>query len=70
MNSNNILLFKTLLLSTSQRNIFKYTTDKKKKKKIILAYVGLACLYAMLVGYSYLTTVGYGKFGLIGSAPA
>ena len=28
-------LMKTLLLSTSQRNIYKYSKDKKKRKKVV-----------------------------------
>ncbi len=69
MNSNLILL-KTLLLSTSRVNTFKHSKDKKKRRKIIGAYVGLIILYAMLMGYSILMCMGYGAFGMIDSAPA
>lgn len=65
---NNILL-KTMLLSTSLRNIYKHTTDKKKRRKIIVSYIGLFCLYAMIVGYSFSTCIGYGQIGLIESVP-
>ena len=35
-----VLLLKTLLLSTSQRNIYKYTADRKKKSKIVGGTIG------------------------------
>ena len=42
---DNILLLKTLLLSTSQINILKYCKDKKKRGRII----GTAVAYALRV---------------------
>ena len=69
MKNNSILLLKTLLLSTSQRNIFKYTFDKKKRKKIITSAVGAVILYLMLMAYSISMCIGYGKFGIIDAAP-
>ena len=69
MTANSILLLKTLLLSTSQRNIYRHTTDKKKRTKIIWGYIGQACIYAMLVGYAIAMCVGYGKLGMIDAAP-
>ena len=41
MIKDGILLLKTLLLSTSQINIFRYSTDKKKKKKVIAGFIGV-----------------------------
>ena len=67
--NKNILLLKTLLLSTSQSNIYKHCNDKKKKGKITGGYIGVLCLYAMLMGYSFFMCMGYGKVGLIDSAP-
>ncbi|MBR0052119.1 MAG: hypothetical protein IJP57_09220, partial [Firmicutes bacterium] len=64
-----VLLLKTLLLSTSQRNIYKYTADRKKKSKIVGGTIGTVLLYAMLIGYCILTCVGYGVTGMIDSAP-
>ncbi|MBQ6341873.1 MAG: hypothetical protein IJI41_01985 [Anaerolineaceae bacterium] len=69
MTANGILLLKTLLLSSSQRNIYRYTTDKKKRTKIIWGYIGQVCIYAMLVGYAIAMCVGYGKLGMIDAAP-
>ena len=69
MIDNGILLLKTLLLSTSQINIYRHTTDKKKKKKVIAGFVGLICLYAMLMGYSISMCMGYGAYGIIDAAP-
>ena len=69
MTANGILLLKTLLLSTSQRNIYRHTADKKKRTKIIWNYVGQVCIYAMLVGYSIAMCIGYGKLGIIDAAP-
>ena len=67
--NNGILLIKTLLLSTSQRNILKHTTDKKKKRKIIGNTVGTVVLYAMLIAFCVAICIGFGKFGFIGAAP-
>lgn len=69
MNSKSIILLKTLLLSTSQSNIYKYTTDKKKKKKIVGSRIGAALIYGMIMLYSIMMCVGYGVVGLIDSAP-
>ena len=66
---NEILLLKTLLLSTSQRNIYKYCRDKKKRSKIIGNMVGTAVLYLLLMGYCVLTCVGYGLIGIIHTVP-
>ena len=69
MTGSGILLLKTLLLSTSQRNIYRHTTDKKKRTKIIWGYIGQVCVYAMLVGYAIAMCIGYGELGMIGAAP-
>ena len=66
---SNIILLKTMLRSTSLSNIYKYTKDKKKKNKVIASYIGLFCLYAMLMGYSIAMCIGYGKLGIIDAAP-
>lgn len=67
---NNIILLKTLLLSTSQRNSFKYCKDKKKRGKIIGNTVGQAILFIMLMAYCIANCIGYGKFGMTDSIPA
>ncbi len=64
-----IILLRTLLLSTSQHNIYKHSTDKKRRRRVIGNYVGLACLYLMLIGYSIAMCIGYGESGLIEAAP-
>ncbi len=69
MKRNDILLLKTLLLSTSQRNILRYSKDKKKRRKIIGGFVGVVVLYAMLMAYSILLCIGYGTAGMIEAAP-
>ena len=68
MKKNNLLL-KTLLMSTSSLNIFRYTTDKKKKGKIVGAFFGLLILYAMLMFYFIAACIGYGRIGIIDSVP-
>ncbi|MCR4689861.1 MAG: hypothetical protein K5739_00745 [Lachnospiraceae bacterium] len=65
-----VLLLRTLLLSTSSVNLLKHSKDKKKKRRVILAYVGLFCLYGMLVGYSFAICLGYSVYGLTDSIPA
>ncbi len=69
MKNKGVLLLRTLLLSTSQHNILKYSTDKKKKKKIIGSYIGTSILYMMIMIYSIMMCIGYGMVGLIDSAP-
>ena len=69
MKNKSILLLKTLLLSTSQRNIYRNTKDRKKKKRILGSTIGAAILYVMLIGYGILMCVGYGAYGMIDAAP-
>ena len=61
--SKNRILLRTLLLSTSLHNIAKYSKDPKKKKKVIGNYIGLVVLYAMLIGYSAVVSIGLGAAG-------
>ncbi len=65
----NMLLLKTLLLSTDRWNIYKHTGDKKKRKKIIGGFIGSLVIYLMLMVYSVAICVGYGITGMIDSAP-
>ena len=69
MKNNGLLLLKTLLLSTSQWNIYRYTKDKKKKKKIVGAAIGAVMLYLMLMAYCIAMCAGYGAYGIIHAAP-
>ena len=69
MKNNGALLLKTLLLSTSSRNIYKYSRDRKKKNRIIANAIGTTVLYAMLVAYCIIMCIGYGLSGLIDAAP-
>ncbi len=64
-----VLLLRTLLLSTSDRNIYRHTTDKKKRGRIVGSTVGAVLLYLMLMAYSVAMCIGYGKMGIIDSAP-
>ena len=64
MKNNTMVLLRTLLLSTSQRNKYKNTKDKKQKSKIIGTYVGLSLLYIMIMAYCILMCIGYGKIGI------
>lgn len=68
MNKNMILL-RTLLLSTSRGNIYRHCRDKKKRGKIIGGFIGAALIYAMIMAYCILMCIGYGTAGMIGSAP-
>ena len=70
MNGNDsVLLLKALLLSTSDLNTLRYSHDKKKKGFIVSRGIGMALVYLMLAGYSFATCYGYGKIGIISSAP-
>lgn len=68
MNST-VVLLKTLLLSTSQRNIRRHTTDKKKRRRIAGAFVGAVVLHVLIAAYSIAICAGYGAFGMIDAAP-
>ncbi|MBR6380977.1 MAG: hypothetical protein IKS07_04810 [Lachnospiraceae bacterium] len=69
MKNNGWLLLKTLLLSTSQRNIYKYSKDKKKRGKVIAGWIGFGILYLLLIAYCVATSIGYGQMGIAGSIP-
>ena len=69
MEKNSIVLLRTLLLSTSGRNIIKYSKDKSKKNRVSANAAGMAVLYLMLMAYCILMCVGYGRVGLTGSVP-
>lgn len=69
MKSNGIILLKTLLLSTSQRNLYRHSTDKKKKRRIVGNAIGTTILYVLLMAYSIAMCIGYGEYGLIHAAP-
>ena len=66
---NDIILLKALLLSTSKRNILKYSTDKKKRRNALGNMIGKVILYLLVLGYGVLMCFGYGKFGIIDSVP-
>ena len=67
--NKNILLLRTLLLSTSQRNIYRHCKDKKKRGKIVGGFIAAGLLYAMLMAYCILMCIGYGVSGMIDAAP-
>ena len=66
---NNAVLLKTLLLSTSQANVYRHTGDRKKRGRIIGNFIGLIILYLLLMAYCLAICIGYGQYGLIGGAP-
>ena len=68
MNNNRVLL-KTLLLSTSSRNIYRYSKDRKKRRRIVGNTIGVMILYAMLMAFCIAMCIGYGKFGMINAVP-
>ena len=70
MKNKQMLLLRTLLLSTSMLNVKKTTKDKQKKKKITGAFIGMGVLYLMLIGYCIMTAIGYGAFGMGDKIPA
>ena len=67
--NNGIVLLRALLLSTSARNIRRYSRDKKKRRRVIGNAIGAAILYAMLMAFAVAVCIGYGKIGMIESAP-
>ena len=69
MDNKGLLLFKTLLLSTSSINKYKTCGDKKKKGKIVGGYIGMGVFYLMIIGYCILIAMGYAAFGLVDQIP-
>ena len=67
--NKNIVLLKTLLLSTSKINTLKHLDDKKKRRKTIASAIGSALVYVLIMLYCIIMCVGYGHYGLIGEAP-
>ena len=67
--NRDLILLRTLLLSTSQRNIYRHCKDKKKRGKIIGGAIGAALLYAMIMAYCILMCIGYGAAGMTDSVP-
>lgn len=69
MKSNNIILLKALLLSTSRVNAYRHCDDPKKRKKIVGGIIGVIVIYAMIMVYCVATCIGYGQYGIIDSTP-
>ena len=69
MKNRSLLLLRTLLLSTSQINIYRHCEDRRKRRRIIGGMIGMTLLYVMLMAYCIVMCVGYGTYGLIDSAP-
>ena len=69
MKNKSILLLKTLLLSTSRRNIYRHCNDRKKRRKIIGSTIGVLFIYALLMAYCIAMCIGYGMIGIIDAAP-
>ena len=67
--NNGVILLRTLLLSTSLRNVYRHCGDRKKKSRIIGNAVGAVLLYALLMAFCVAVCIGYGTFGIIGAAP-
>lgn len=67
--NRDIILLRTLLLSTSQRNIYRHCSDKKKRSKIVGGFIGAALIYAMIMAYCIIMCIGYGAVGLIDATP-
>ena len=65
-----IVLLKALLLSTSQRNIYRHTTDGRKRRRIVANAVGFAFLYLLIMAYCVTMCVGYGVLGMAEAVPA
>ena len=65
----NMILLRTLLLSTSQLNIYRHCRDKKKRRRIAGGFIGLVLVYAMIMAYCIVMCIGYGAYGIIDAAP-
>ncbi|MBR3642685.1 MAG: hypothetical protein IKN57_04165 [Parasporobacterium sp.] len=70
MNNSSFVLLRTLLLSSSQRNIYRHCKDKKKRGRIAGNAIGFVFIYLMLIAYCILMCIGYGQLGLTQMIPA
>ena len=64
-----MILLKALFLSTSQRNISRYSKDRKKRRRAVANIIGYGFLYLLLMAYCIAMCVGYGMYGMIGAVP-
>ncbi|MDO4797955.1 MAG: hypothetical protein Q4A01_08045 [Coriobacteriales bacterium] len=69
MRSGGVLLLKALLLSTSQRNLYRHSKDKRKRRRIVAGTIGYSLLLLCIVAFGILTCFGYGVIGIIDAAP-
>lgn len=69
MNRNEMILLKTLFLSTSESNIRKHSNDPKKRKNALWACIGKGILLFLLVIYTFAMCAGYGAMGLTDAIP-
>ena len=67
--NDNLILLKTLLLSTSSINVYKYSKDTKKRSRVIGNAIGTVILYLLLMTYCVLLCAGYGTIGLTAVIP-
>jgi len=64
MKSKNAVLLKTLLLSTSQWNCLKHSSDKKRRGRVVGNLIGMSVLFVCLMAYCIMTCIGYGQMGI------
>lgn len=69
MKSNRVLLLKTFLKASSQRNFIKYSQDKKKRRNVIANSVAYAFVYLMVFAYCILNSVGMAMMGMENAIP-
>ncbi|MBR6359527.1 MAG: hypothetical protein IKS11_07745 [Lachnospiraceae bacterium] len=68
--NNQILLLKTMLLSTSNRNILKYSDDKKKRGLATGNIIGPVILHVLIAIYVGAMCYGMAFFGMADTVPA
>lgn len=69
MKNKNVVLLKTLLLSSGNSNILKYSTDERRRKRVRGDIAGPIVLYVFLLCFSTALAVGYGITGLTAAIP-
>lgn len=68
--SSTMVLLRTMLRSTSRRNIYIHCRDKKRRGKIIGAWIGMAVLYFFLMVFCGGQAVAVGYFGYSPEIPS
>lgn len=70
MKSKRMLLLRTFLKASSSSNFLKYSKDKAKRSRVIGNLFAFGIIYAMMLGYVLMISIGLGQNGMASMIPA